>query len=423
MSVIETFGKNIESLSGTDTEKCQKLLKVGWQAQNLKLKMFPDKKLLPADRYMSRLMMNTMLAPLKHPDNSVIVSIFTPCEIIHEAGLYPYNVEAFSSYLAGSMAEQEFLHYAESEGIAETLCSYHKVFIGAADKGILPKPKFIVYTNLVCDANLLTFRRLSERFNVPSFFIDVPFQQNNESVCYVAEQLRELTSFIEKHTAKKIDNEKLSMRLRCAKRTLDNYAEYQKMRAEKYVPTDLVSPMYAAMTNNILLGTESEEKYTQILLENLNTSPSAKGKRIYWMHTIPFWSDTIKEHLSLNEKAQIVGCELAQVFDMNFNPDKPYEAMAKRLVYHAMNGGASSRIENGIRHARETKADGVIWFNHWGCKSTLGTAQLAKKRFEEQGIPLLILDGDGCNRSHGGEGQTSTRIGAFLEMLGGDSYK
>ena len=43
--------------------------------------------------------------------------------------------------------------------------------------------------------------------------------------------------------------------------------------------------------------------------------------------------------------------------------------------------------------------------------------QHSKRKFEEQGIPLLILDGDGCDRSHGGEGQTSTRLGAFLEML------
>ena len=49
---------------------------------------------------------------------------------------------------------------------------------------------------------------------------------------------------------------------------------------------------------------------------------------------------------------------------------------------------------------------------------TLGGSRIAKKRFEEAGIPLLILDGDGCDRSHGGEGQTSTRLGAFLEMLG-----
>lgn len=44
--------------------------------------------------------------------------------------------------------------------------------------------------------------------------------------------------------------------------------------------------------------------------------------------------------------------------------------------------------------------------------------ELLKKRFEDAGLPTLILDGDGCDRSHGGEGQTSTRLGAFLEMLG-----
>jgi benzoyl-CoA reductase/2-hydroxyglutaryl-CoA dehydratase subunit BcrC/BadD/HgdB len=95
--------------------------------------------------------------------------------------------------------------------------------------------------------------------------------------------------------------------------------------------------------------------------------------------------------------------------------------MAKRMVYHSLNGGASRRIRAGIHHAKEAGADGAVWFAHWGCKHTLGAAQLAKKKFEEAGIPLLILDGDGCDRSHGGEGQTATRLGAFLEMLGGIS--
>ena len=30
---------------------------------------------------------------------------------------------------------------------------------------------------------------------------------------------------------------------------------------------------------------------------------------------------------------------------------------------------------------------------------------------------MLILDGDGCDRSNTGNGQMSTRIQAFLEML------
>ena len=145
----------------------------------------------------------------------------------------------------------------------------------------------------------------------------------------------------------------------------------------------------------------------------------AKGKHIYWMHTIPFWSDAVRQELCFSEKAQIVGCELAETCEPDFDPENPFEAMAERMVYHSLNGSALRRIEAGIRHAKQAGADGAVWFGHWGCKHTLGAAQLAKKKFEEAGLPLLILDGDGCDRSHGGEGQTSTRLGAFLEMLGG----
>ena len=67
--------------------------------------------------------------------------------------------------------------------------------------------------------------------------------------------------------------------------------------------------------------------------------------------------------------------------------------------------------------AKMLDADGVIWFCHWGCKHTLGASQIAKKKFEHSGFPTLILDGDGADRSHGGEGQVATRVEAFIEML------
>lgn len=420
MKVVKTFGHYVEQLSESQPAAAKWLLKTGWEAQNLKFQFLPDKQLFPADRYLAHLMMNTMLRPLQKPQESAIVSIFTPCELLQEAGLSPYNVESFSCYLAGSKAERGFLQQTENDGLSETLCSYHKTFIGAARKGILPKPKCIAYTNLICDANLLTFQYLSELFDVPAFAIDVPFEQNQENVQYVAEQLREMAGFLEKHTGRKIDESALKARVARSRRTLQNIHQYQCKRADYYIPSDLVTPLYSSMTAQILLGTPEEERYTKMLLRDIGTAPKAHGKRIYWMHTIPFWSDAVKKELQLNKNAQIVGCELLQTFDMegrNFDPEKPYEALAERMVYHNLNGGVARRIAAGIRHAKETNADGAVWFGHWGCKHTLGASQLAKKKFEEAGIPLLILDGDACDRSHGGEGQTATRLGAFLEML------
>lgn len=419
MQVVDTFGKYVGEWSETRPETARKLLKTGWQAMNFKYKHMPDQRLMSGDQYLCQFMMDDMIAPLKNPEDSVIVSIFTPCELMQEVGLNPYNVEGFSCYLLGSHAEQRFLRHAENIGIAESLCSYHKAFIGAAETGLLPKPKCIVYTNLTCDANLLTFRHLAEMYDVPSFFIDVPLDPCEESVPYVEKQLRELAYFLMEQTGRNIDEESLKERLRRSKRTQENYSLFQQKRADKYMPTDLVTPLYAAMTNNILMGTEEEERYIQMLLQDVEKAEPTKGTRLYWMHTIPFWSESVHKQLYFNENAQIVGCELGQVFCSNYDPEKPYEAMARRMVYHALNGNGIRRIENGIRCAKEAGADGVVWFNHWGCKHTLGNSLLAKKKFEEAGLPLLILDSDGCDRSHGGEGQIATRLEAFLEMLGG----
>lgn len=419
MQIVESFGRQVEHWSNAAPIRARRLLKAGWEAQELRFRLFPDRRLLPADRYLARLMMDTMLKPLQNPDRSAIVSIFTPCELIHEAGLSPYNVEGFSCYLSASRAEGIFLQQAENEGLSETLCSYHKTFIGAAEKGVLPRPKCIVYTNLTCDANLLTFRKLAELFQVPVFSIDVPQQQNSDNVNYVAQQLQELAAFLQAHTKTAITQEGLTKRLQCSRRTLQNYSRFQQSRANRYVPTDLVTPLYAGMTNNLLLGTQAEERYTQMLLRDIQRTEESTGRRIYWMHTIPFWSEAVRNQLIFCKDAQIVGCELAQVCDLDFDPARPFEAMAKRMVYHALNGSVTRRISEGIRHAKEAGAHGAVWFGHWGCKHTLGAAQLAKRQFEEAGIPMLLLDGDGCDRSHGGEGQTATRLGAFLEMLNG----
>ena len=44
-------------------------------------------------------------------------------------------------------------------------------------------------------------------------------------------------------------------------------------------------------------------------------------------------------------------------------------------------------------------------------------ADEGKKRLEAEGIPVLILNGDGVDSTGGGSEQTATRLEAFLEML------
>ena len=70
-----------------------------------------------------------------------MVSIFVPGELLTAAGLTPYSVEALSCFIAGTKCEQAFLRQTEKEGFPETMCSYHRVFLGAALNGNSAKAK------------------------------------------------------------------------------------------------------------------------------------------------------------------------------------------------------------------------------------------------------------------------------------------
>lgn len=63
--------------------------------------------------------------------------------------------------------------------------------------GLVPKPKCTIYTNLACDGNMMTFPYLKQKYQIPGFYIDVPYEKNQDSISYVADQLRELKKFLE----------------------------------------------------------------------------------------------------------------------------------------------------------------------------------------------------------------------------------
>lgn len=421
MDVVKMFGRAVERLADSrHPDAARTLMRIGWQAMGAKFRFLPDRQLGKADRFLADMMMRNMLLPLQQPDRAAIVSIFVPCELIQEAGLNPYNVEAYSCYTAASEAGFGCIRTAEQTGAPETLCSFHRMFLGAAYRGILPAPRFIVYTTLLCDANLLTFRELARYFDVPSFCIDVPSSQTRASIEHVAGQLRDLKAFIEKETGARIDEEALRVRTDRSRRQLEALDTYLRLRADRFIPTDVVSPFYRSMTNNVLLGTEDVSRLMELQIDDALAAPPKRGTHLYWMHVIPYYSDAL-EPLVLHDEAQIVGCDLAQAVTAPTAMDDPYEAMAERLVFNRMNGSSLRRIDAGIANARACGADGVVWFNHWGCKHTIGISQMARNRFEQAGLPFLLLDGDGCDSSHGGEGQMSTRLDAFLEMLAGRS--
>lgn len=132
---------------------------------------------------------------------------------------------------------------------------------------------------------------------------------------------------------------------------------------------------------------------------------------------MPFLQEPVKEVFNYSDTIHISACDfVADGFQM-MDASDPYEAMAVKMVNCIYNGAVDKRIEMAERLAKITNADGGILFAHWGCKGTIGASGLIKSSLEAAGLPTMILDGDGCNPANTSDGQVSTRLQAFVEML------
>ena len=188
--------------------------------------------------------MKNIIHALARPENAAMVSIFVPGELLTAAGLTPYSVEALSCFLAGTKCEQAFLRKTEEEGFPETMCSYHRVFLGAALTGILPN-RNVLHINLACDGNMMTFPYLKQTYELPGFYIDVPYEKNQDSVRYVAGQLRELQRFLEEVTGKKIPEEAVQKAVSNSRKAAVNYQRQLALRKDHDPVSSMTNELYA----------------------------------------------------------------------------------------------------------------------------------------------------------------------------------
>ena len=419
MDVVQLFGSKVSNLAQVDVDRARSLLLFGWKAQMLKLRAAPDKRLPKSRQYAAQVAMRKVLDVFGDPAHAAAMSVFAPYEPLAAAGYTPFSVEQISCWMAGSQTERLFLDAADEAGFAETMCSYHRTFLGAWASGILPEPAFSVYTTLACDGNLITFPWLTRTRGVPGFCIDVPYERSEDSVREVIAQLHDLMSFICEQTGKPVDERALVAACERSWRCALAWRRFFEASPGRRLPADMTSEMYAFLMNHVVLGSPESERFCQMLADEMEKAPASKGLRIVWLHTMPFSQAPAIQRLNFNDHAFITACDLsADPLLIDVDPRDPYDAMARRLVYSCMNGPVQARIDRALDLVKRTDADGVVVFGHWGCKATLGAAALITAGLEDAGVPCLVLDGDGVYAANRSDGQTATRLDACLELLG-----
>ena len=391
---------------------------LGFKANKLRTKILPKKGISRGYQKLEAMMMSFVADSLGKSDSYVWGNIFSPCEIIGSFGLNTLSIECLACYFSGYHLEDYFIDFAQNTGIAPTLCSYHKTFVGAIDSGAVPVPEYAVTTSLSCDGNLNTFRYLEKKKGVPFTFLDVPYRDDGASVDYLAEQLKNFAGELERHFGRVFDEEKLRNSLKIENETRKALMEF-RLQSERYYPGELISHLYMMMGMHLLIGTQEFLDLIRFMIEDIKTYPKFEGKKILWIHLLPFYQETLQSYFNSSRKYQIIASDIIMDSMEELDENRPFHALAGKIIRNLYNGSYSHKAEMVGRLADTLHPDAVIQFCHWGCKQSSGGSILLKEKMQEMEIPMLILDGDGIDRRNSHDGQIKTRLEAFLEILYG----
>jgi len=422
--LIDRFGARLTDMLPEHPKRVRRLLTAAYDLLGFQAEHLPSKKLLPSREYIQAFTARFMAGMITDAADSAVVNIFMPCEIFHALGIRAAVPEALATYISCTSFEKPFVEAAENAGAPASFCSYHKILMGLAERKVLTRPLIIANTTLACDANQLSFRYLAEQWQVPRKVIDVPCEVSEDSVGYVADQLRDLAKEAEEAAHRKLDDEKLKECVARSIRTQKIYNQYLSRRPAVHLPEALSPELLNVMTMHPYLGLKEAENYARKLLKDVSAAPLMTAqKKILWMHVLPNSQESFRELFqgADNEAVEIIGCDMTYDALVEMDAERPFESMARRVVYGSFNGPGSRRITATLERAAAMGADGIVIFCQWGCKQTQGLSLAAKEVFEAHGFPCLILDSDGCDRSNAGGGQIVTRIQAFFEQIGAGS--
>lgn len=417
VNVAKTYGGFVKKALPDHPDRARALIRLGLKLEQTRKRMAPEKEMPKGYQKLHYLSMGKTVEALKDPAHSAWVNVFAPVELLQCFGLNCTSIELLSSFLSGFYCEDTLIDAAEEAGIASTLCSYHKNFIGGSLLGLVPTPEIAVTTSMVCDGNINTFRYLSKTTGVESYILDIPHAWSPEGEDYVVDQLRELAALLAKKTGIPYREDELSAMLERENESKRLLLEINDLQKTRWYPNTMTMNLFQIYASHLAIGTPEVLEVYRFMRQDIEQYPEYHGKKLFWVHLFPYYQETLKHYLDLSDRYYVCGYDFNLDYTDPLDTQDPLRALARKMILNFYNGDYSRKIEWITRLVTECGADGVIHFNHWGCKQVAGSVPLLKAALRQQGVPMLILDGDALDRRNSHDGQVKTRMEAFFELL------
>ena len=331
-------------------------------------------------------------------------------ELFWAMDIVPVHVEGTFRILTLGSSEDvcRYIDLAEQH-IPDYVCSSDKATLGAALAGDIPLPDIMVHSSHPCDSALATFPQMAEYFGVPHFCLDVPYWSGERAFDYMANELRDLVSFLEDKTKRKLDLDRLKEVAHYSAEAHKYILKYNELRQAVPCPLSGKDLMQDRSTFRRMTGTPELVDYVKTRYELTKEKVARKQGalaqekiRLIWAHAMPAdpgLYEWLEEKYGAVSIIEMMSNSLIQPIEDPSDISSIFLGLARKTMDMPM--GRESRGpwelygDTLIEACREYKADAAVYAGHVACKNAWAISKLLKDRMEDElNLPVLMFEVD-----------------------------
>ncbi|HSQ38089.1 MAG TPA: 2-hydroxyacyl-CoA dehydratase [Acidimicrobiia bacterium] len=361
-----------------------------------------------------------------------------PSEILKALGFFVVYPENHAALCGARRRAQHLCEAAEDAGYSRDICSYARTDIGTVltgdtPVGRLPPPDLLLCCTNICQTVLYWYRVLADHFGCPLVLVDTPFQYQDtplpHQVDYVRRQLEAIVPIAERVARRTLSEKRFMEVLTLSKEASELWLEVLERARHRPSPLTAFDAFIHLGPVVDLRGDPRTVAYYRGMLAELDQRIAAgrgavqeERHRVLW-DNLPIWyrvgplSQWLAER-GVNIVASTYAHAWGEVAPL-MDPRDPFTSMARVCLYAILNRSAGQKLEAMRRMVDEFSIDGVILHSDRSCKPySLGQIDQRRRLAEELGVPALLLDADHNDPRMFAVEQATTRLEAFIEMMG-----
>lgn len=356
-----------------------------------------------------------------------------PTEIFYAMDLVPLFNELYSvvySMMGGSV--RGLYDVSAANGLPTEICAFNKSMDGLLLAGIAPQFDMAAWHGSSCDSTPWCLQNVAQTQSIPTFFMDRPYKIfHNHTVAYWKKQHEELIAFLEKHSGRKMDYDRLKEAVDLSYRCTQLCLEID--RFSEMVPTPMsyeaaFGPFLAARQWG---GHAKAVHYLEALRDELkervtNGVQAVTPERFRYIFDVscPYFDMGLLELAQKKYGAVVVGDHIARfrgTAEWLTDPDDPVGNLANKQQFNMGNENYQPGVEwkdQVLEMAMKTHADAAIFWNNIGCRTGASMNRILKEALQNRlGIPSLVVDCDILDKTYTPRPVIEEQMDAFFEMV------